>query len=549
MRIKTFFLLLLSYVFSQSNSLDIATTGANKLRVHGQMNIFHNPATLGYNFNKPIIDTSKNKEALKKLPGLDKKGQNQTNNDIGNLDNKFTELESIDKSESDSLSIKSREVVKLPDSLISDSVSTKSNFSQRLNNKFSELESIDEIEPDSLSIKIKEVVILPDSLISSSMSTKSHFSMSFFNMSFGLGSGSITPDWINNQLFGGKDLREAKERKEFIKGISNDINIQVPVFLSLPLLNFSFGSNVVSLGQVVSYTSINIPSKLAQVPFVGLEKGQELNINSLEIEHVTYLPISYSKGFLIKPGIIPFGKKSYVGLRSSLLIGLAEVHTENIKGKVQGAEKNTLIDAGIELGVSLPFSLDDSFPKSSFPIGIGFDLGLLTEIDEKLTVGASIDNIFASFKWSGATVYKATVKGELTPEEISETDSLMNFLDQSETKESSSYKTSLPTSINLSGTYKAEKRVILDANVRIDLGKNYWASSTPLFSLGSEFYPETKVPFYFGLSFGGENNFIWGTGASLKIGSVILDISGGQLGGIFNNATGMQFGFGLRIQK
>ena len=92
MRIKTFFLLLLSYVFSQSNSLDIATTGANKLRVHGQMNIFHNPATLGYNFNKPIMDTSKNKEALKEMPGLDKKGQNQTNNDIGNLDNKFTEL-------------------------------------------------------------------------------------------------------------------------------------------------------------------------------------------------------------------------------------------------------------------------------------------------------------------------------------------------------------------------------------------------------------------------------------------------------------------------
>ena len=189
------------------------------------------------------------------------------------------------------------------------------------------------------------------------------------------------------------------------------------------------------------------------------------------------------------------------------------------------------------------------FRRGSFPIGIGFDLGLLTEIDEKLTVGASIDNIFASFKWSGATVYKATVKGELTPEEIAETDSLTNLLDQSETKESSSYKTSLPTSINLSGTYKAEKRVILDANVRIDLGKSYWASSTPLFSLGSEFYPETKSPFYFGLSFGGENNFIWGTGTSLKIGSVIFDISGGQLGGIFNNATGMQFGFGLRIQK
>ena len=174
----------------------------------------------------------------------------------------------------------------------------------------------------------------------------------------------------------------------------------------------------ISLGQVVSYTSMNIPSKLAQVPFVGLEKGEELNINSLEIEHVTYLPISFSKGMLIKPGIIPFGQKSYVGLRSSLLIGIAEVHTENIKGKVKGTESNVLTDVDIELGMSLPIQLDDSIPKGSFPVGFGFDLGILTEIDKKLIVGVSIDNLFASFKWSGATVYKATLEGELTPEEI-----------------------------------------------------------------------------------------------------------------------------------
>ena len=219
------------------------------------------------------------------------------------------------------------------------------------------------------------------------------------------------------------------------------------------------------------------------------------------MEHITYLPISYSKGFILKPGIIPFGQKSYAGLRSNLLIGLAEVHTASVNGKIQGTDANTLIDADIELGASLPVSIDDSIPKGSFPIGIGFDLGIITEIDEKLTVGASIDNIFASFKWSGATVYTASVLGELTPEDIAEADSITNLLNQSEVKESSSYKTSLPTSINISGTYKAVEWVTLDANIRIDFGKSYWASSTPLISLGSEFYPNSKSPFYFGVSF------------------------------------------------
>ena len=107
----------------------------------------------------------------------------------------------------------------------------------------------------------------------------------------------------------------------------------------------------------------------------------------------------------------------------------------------------------------------------------------------------------------------------------------------------------LPISINLSGTYKVKDWAVLDGNIRLNLGDYYWASKKPLISLGSEFFPNTKAPLYFGISFGGENSFSWGTGLSFKMGSVILDLSGGQLGGLFNNATGMQFGFSLRIQK
>ena len=61
---------------------------------------------------------------------------------------------------------------------------------------------------------------------------------------------------------------------------------------------------------------------------------------------------------------------------------------------------------------------------------------MITEIDDKLTIGASIDNIFASFNWSSATIYSGSVQGELTPDEIAEADSLSDLLDQSELKES-----------------------------------------------------------------------------------------------------------------
>ena len=50
-------LFLFSFIFSQTNSIDIATTGSNKLRMHGQLNVFHNPATMGYHAKQSHIDT------------------------------------------------------------------------------------------------------------------------------------------------------------------------------------------------------------------------------------------------------------------------------------------------------------------------------------------------------------------------------------------------------------------------------------------------------------------------------------------------------------
>ena len=40
--------LLFSILFGQSNPIDIGTVGARQLRMGGQLNISHNPATLGY---------------------------------------------------------------------------------------------------------------------------------------------------------------------------------------------------------------------------------------------------------------------------------------------------------------------------------------------------------------------------------------------------------------------------------------------------------------------------------------------------------------------
>lgn len=510
--------ILFSILVGQSNPIDIGTVGARQLRMSGQLNISHNPATLGY--LATIVDIGTVNTVEESVDSLVSDFSDDIEEEIGDIvetdtiDSEFAEFKDIEEEPKDSLS-----------------------------NENEEIEEIIEIAETIDSSDVAESITIEFP------KANPQFSMSLISVAFGVGSGVITPDWINDQLFGGRDLRDPKQKEEFFDGISDDVNLQLPLSSSLPIVNISFGPNVIGLGQVRSYTSINLPSGLTQLPFKGLASGEELDLSDLEIEHITYLPVSYSRGFVLRPGVVPFGRKSYAGVRASAIIGLAEIHTENVSGILQGTGEHTLIDMDIEMNASLPISIDATIPKASVSFGLGIDLGIITEIDDRLTVGASIDNLIASINWKTAMIYSASVSGEVTPEEISEADSLSEYLDQNETKESGSYKTSLPVSINLSGYYLAKDWVTIDANLRIDLGDTYWASETPTISLGSEFFPGSKVPLYFGISLGGRSSFVWGTGLSIKIGSVIMDIAGGQEGGLFNSATGMRAGFAIRIEK
>ena len=55
---------IISFMIGQTNPIDIATTGANKLRMHGQLNIFQNPATLGFSLGQMKLDSSYTEDSL-----------------------------------------------------------------------------------------------------------------------------------------------------------------------------------------------------------------------------------------------------------------------------------------------------------------------------------------------------------------------------------------------------------------------------------------------------------------------------------------------------
>lgn len=500
--VKIFFISILclaTVLMGQSDPVDISTAGASQLRLKGQLTLSRNPASLGYFALTKPLEPSKNDSVS---------------------------LENLDEPDS----LETPLMTTLPDDIFLD-------------------EFLDEVsdlidEPNDTS--------LPDSVPTHLESKVSHFSMSLLNISTGYGNSSITPNWINNQLFGGKDLRDPIQKEEFFSGLSEDISLFISNSSSLPLLNFSFGPNVISIGQAISYTSVNIPSGLAQFPFKGLENGEELNLNSLDIQHISYVPISYSHGFVLKPETIPVGRKSYMGVRANLLVGLVDVHTEKSAGSLIGTSEATVLDMEIELDHNL--SVNDSLPVLGF--GAGLDIGLITEINDKLMFGLSIENIAATISWNNGTIYTASLSGAISPDEfsqIADDDSSSNpyepYISQSENRELGNYKTAIPMAINISSAYAPRPWADLNANLKLYLSDDYWASAVPTLSLSSELFPLSNLPFRIGIALGGQTGFIWGVGFSLKLGMLVMDIGGGQFGGLFNDATGLNAGFSLRIEK
>ena len=173
--------LLFSVLFGQSNPIDIGTVGARQLRMSGQLNISHNPATLGY--LATIVDT----------------------------DTLNTIEESVDSLVSD-----------FSDEIEEEVIEENIAETDTVDSEFAEFDDFEETNEDTLfnnneEIYIEEIIEIAETIETSDVdesisidlsNTNPQFSMSLFNLAIGLGSGSITPDWINDQLFGGRDLRD-----------------------------------------------------------------------------------------------------------------------------------------------------------------------------------------------------------------------------------------------------------------------------------------------------------------------------------------------------
>ena len=108
--------LLFSILVGQSNPIDIGTVGARQLRMAGQLNISHNPATLGYLETTADADTLNTiEESVDSLVSdfsddFEEEVIEENIAETDTVDSEFAEFDDFEEASEDSLSKESEEI-------------------------------------------------------------------------------------------------------------------------------------------------------------------------------------------------------------------------------------------------------------------------------------------------------------------------------------------------------------------------------------------------------------------------------------------------------
>ncbi|MCL2027621.1 MAG: DUF5723 family protein [Bacteroidales bacterium] len=272
-----------------------------------------------------------------------------------------------------------------------------------------------------------------------------------------------------------REGRKLLDINGIISGLSTENNIGFDFNLDLFSLGFKIGENNqfhMGLGVEAYYNTLLTKNTLSffltgNGGYMGLEGADALDGNYFDMNAYAALSLGYSR---------EINQQISVGGRVKLLSGLANVYTERSKIHlfIDELDPNvTPYTHTIRPDITINQSLPENFDLTK-NLGIGFDLGGVYEFNERISVGASINDI-GFINWKNE-VERITSRGQEEPfvysgvshlEDIfnennfdmykavtSFLDSISDFLQLEKVDSTfSSYRSPLRTSYNLSGFY------------------------------------------------------------------------------------------------
>ena len=378
-----------------------------------------------------------------------------------------------------------------------------------------------------------------------------YFTMTVFGIRGDIGNNALYPNWINNQLFGGIDLREPGAKDSFLAIFPSsglDINYQG----GGNWLDVGMGNFAISVVQPQIFTSVNLPNTIIDVIFNGVKFDQPKDLSDLSLDLLAVAPLSISYGRQLQtPALADKVDRFYAGAGVNYLLGIYDIHLKSNKLMLSSTSDSLFIE-----GKQTLISNFKDVKSPVFGQGFSVDLGIAADINRQFSLSLALQNLFGSVTWP--ETFKKTHEFSISLlsadlEDIADyTSAQMDSLQESFTILDTTYasvssQTAYPAQIVLGGTYRVSQALTVDIALRHYSDNDYFPSVDPKFSVGLEIESTPYIPIYLGVGIGGFHGFSWGSGFSLNLGGFQWNVGFGENGGFLEDAKGLRFATELRV--
>ena len=539
-------------VLANNNPLQTATAGAYHTRSIGNHALGSNPANLGHYGEILILGTVQNDSVESFIPDsltLFKSDTNTIATDsviyyysvqlVANPDYRL--VKKVQKA------YKSQFGRELPTAIIAE----ESLYKFRVGDLTSR-DSVNALRDSIIAAGYNDAwVVTSEDPIPPSEKITPYFTMTVFGIRGDIGNNALYPNWINNQLFGGIDLREPGAKDSFLAIFPSaglDINFQGGGnWLDVGMGNFS-----ISMVQPQIFTSANLPNTIMDVIFNGVQFDQPKDLSDLSLDLLAVAPLSVAYGRQLQiPALVDKVDRFYAGAGVNYLLGLTDVHLESNKLMLSSTSDSLFIEGKQTLVSNFK---DDKSPV--FGQGFSVDLGIAADINRQLSISLALQNLLGSVTWP--ETFKKTHEFSISLlssdlEDIADyTSAEMDSLQESFTMLDTTYasvssKTTYPAQVVLGGTYRVSQALTVDVALRQYPDNDYFTGVDSKFSVGREIESTPILPIYLGVGIGGFHGFSWGGGFSLNIGGFQWNVGFGENGGFLEDAKGLRFATELRL--
>ncbi len=545
-------LLLFSIMFAQNNPMQTATAGAFHARSFGNHAIQNNPAFLGKFGEKIVLGSVGTDSLIIKPPDLSNTQENDSNIVfIDSLINYYSVQLIANPNRKMVKRIKKEYLSKYGRGIHSVIIADESMYKFRVGD-FLSRDSVN-LYRDSLIVSGYDDawVVTSNQPLPLKDQMTPYFTMTVASLEGDLGNNTLYPEWINNQLFGGLDLRGNSEKENFLS-IFNSNGIDINFQGGINWLNFGMGNLAISMFQPKIYSSLTLPKGIIDVLFNGLQFDQPQDLSNLSLNLLSVAPLSLSYGRQLQiPALMGKVDKFYVGVGINILLGITDIHLESDDMYVSTSSDSIFIK-----GKNSLISNIDNDQNINFGNGFSIDLGVAANINPKINVSLAMQNLFGSITWPKTYTNFHEFSISIASDELedisdynsTEMDSLTDsFTINDTTYNLGSRNTKYPGKTVLSGSYKISSIFVLDLALSQYLKNDYFSQTDPKISIGLEISSLPKFPIYLGMSTGGLYGFTWGCGFSLNLGGFQWNVGLGENGGFLDSAKGIRFSTEFRL--